>query len=350
MDDLGQRLANVRGLFESAHPVSAGRPAAMPLKRTASRPPGVRWTPPDDAPPTPRAPEMPPPSLSRPPPGGGWGAGPPQSPSPTPTPMGEVVAPPAPRASRSWLWAVLGLAVAGGGVALGLVLQNRDAGDGAGEAGGATTPTAPAETGDEGFRSPIGGDFSTDPKRRLFELQGQLDEVEDTLAELEALRDDPLGGFPGGGAATSLRWVHPRHGFALTVPDGFAAPSGTPEMMMSTGAVDGRMSVIVAVTIDAGNSPLPVSFPLGDTELEAAARQFATGFQGSVIEIERHRVWGASSWGGTYAMPDGTRMQAVLYPGASFVLAVAFGTPDADDFAATAAARRRFFDQAVEPP
>jgi hypothetical protein len=206
----------------------------------------------------------------------------------------------------------------------------------------ATPPAAPDDDDDNGFRSGIRGDFSTNPDRKLYELDDRLDKVQDTLDDLEDMRENLQPGFgsKGGGGGGSVRYVDPKYGYVLQLPEGMPAPTETGQgAVVSAGKVGDMFMAIAAVGI-------PVPQEMSNAELKIAANSFADGLGGRAVEIKSYTVLGKRTWGGIYEKDDGFRLEAVFYPADGYVLAVSIGT-QTSDFAASKAQREDFLRNGV---
>jgi len=362
MEALEGRIHQLGALHGSATPIASARPESMPIKRLQSRPPGVRWTPSDSPAPLPRAPTpapqygtpapqygtpapqygTPAPQYGTPAPQYGtpapqYGTPPPPAITPAPTPphVGQLALPQ--KSSKGWVWAVVAVMLVGGGATAAVLLAQNSGDD-------ETTVTANApdlDDDDDGFRSTIGGDFGTQPRRKLFELDDSLDDLQDGLDDLGGLRKNLETGFGSNkGSGDGGRYVDPTFGYVLDLPAGMPAPEPTGDgAVVSAGAVGDTFIAIAAVGI-------PVPQALSDAELKIAAKSFAKGLGGEAIEIKSYRVLGQRTWGGIYEKDDGFRLEAIFYPADGYVLAISIGT-QTDDFASSESFRRDFFDHRV---
>ncbi len=330
MEALGTRIKQLKILHGSATPIASARPDSMPIKRFQSRPPGVRWTPSENVAPVPRAPTPAPPYGTPQP---QHGTPPPAAITPAPTPphVGQL-APPQ-KSGKGWLWAVAAILLVGGGATAAVLLAQKDVDD---ETSVAASDAPDIDDSDDtGFRSDIGGDFSTNPQRKLFELDDSLEGMQDSL---ERLRDTLKPGF-GSNSGDGVRYVDPKFGYVLELPAGMPAPEETgDDAVVSAGMVGDTFTAIAAVGI-------PTDKPLPYDELKIAAQSFAGGLGGEAIEIKSYRVLGQRTWGGIYEKDD-FRLEAIFYPADGYVLAVSIGT-QTRDFKGSEAFRRNFFDNRV---
>ncbi len=342
MQVLGGRLATLKAQLADG---GAARPVSMPVPRYHSRPPGVPQTTPADghAPRTPAPAPMPAPM--------------PMTPVPhTNAPHAQVPATHTPVAvrggggggSKAWVWVVMAVVVAGGSAAGVYAWQSSRAGDetetaeaavagngnetdngNGNEVANAVANGAPGEELDNVAQ--VTGDFSTHPTRTIFEDGG----------------DEPAGtpGFGSQPAAVDGAYVNPQYGYSIELPPGFTGLTdpNNPGMMTASGTVRGKMAMVVALAL-----PIDPSL-LGDDGLREAANNIASGFNGSVVKVEKKRIGDERLYSGIYDTPQGMRMQVVLYPGKGQILAVAFGTPK-DAFRATAKTRDDLFESRVGVP
>jgi len=328
MELLRQRILELRQT-----PQGAGRHAAMPIKRYQSRPPGVpQPVPSGAATPVPLAPTPAPVPAPTPAP-----APHPNTPhhlhpmTPAPTPPQPAYAGQA-RGSRSWLWALAIVVLVGGGVG-GFVAYDRsrssdDTGDDPDETVVFTDGEIP---GDEGFRSPISGDFTTNRDRDGY----APDDIGDGAGTGSA-------GFRPSADTADNRYQDPNYGYQLDLPAGFTTETddANPGMVTASGMIRGEVAMIVAV-------PMAVDPNLlGDEGMKAAAENIASGFGGTVVRVERKRIQGQNLYTGIYDMQESMRMEVVLYPGSGHVLAVAFGAPHSG-FAGTSSTRAALFESGV---